>query len=55
MITGGHRGLRGSISSYVSVPYTFLRSSTPIHFFEANGPYYFITTRTSPRSSASLT
>ncbi len=41
MITGEHRGLWGSISSFVSVPYTFLRSSTPIRFFESNGPYYF--------------
>lgn len=48
MITGEHRGLWGSISSYVSVPYTFLRSSTPIHFFEANGPYYFIYKESAP-------
>ena len=48
MITGNHRGLWGSISSYVSVPYTFLRSSVPIHFFEANGPYYFFYKESNP-------
>ena len=48
MITGNHRGLWGSISSYVSVPYTFLRSFTPIHFFEANGPYYFFYKESAP-------
>lgn len=48
MITGNHRGLWGSITSYVSVPYTFLRSSTPIHFFEANGPHYFFYKESGP-------
>ena len=48
MITGSHRGLWGSISSYVNVPYTFLRSPEPIHFFEANGPYYFFYKESGP-------
>ena len=48
MITGNHRGLWGSIDSFVSVPYTFLRSSTPISFFEANGPHYFIYKESAP-------
>ena len=48
MITGEHRGLWGSISSFVSVPYTFLRSSTPVHFFEANGPCYFFYKESAP-------
>ena len=40
--TGNHRGYWGSISSYVNVPYTFLRSPSPIIFNEMNGPYYFV-------------
>ena len=40
-LTGSHIGYWGSASTYVSVPYTFLRSETPIHFSEVNGPYYF--------------
>jgi gliding motility-associated-like protein len=48
MITGNHRGLWGSISSYVSVPYTYLRSSILIPFFEANGPFYFFYKESAP-------
>ncbi len=42
LITGTHRGLWGGVSSYVSVPYTFLRSSSLIPYHSANGPYFFI-------------
>ena len=48
LLTGEHRGLWGSITSFVSVPYTFLRSTTPIRFFEANGPYYFFYKESAP-------
>ena len=48
LLTGEHRGLWGSLTSYVSVPYTFLRSSTPVFFHDLNGPYYFIYKESAP-------
>ena len=41
-ITGSHRGYWGSVSTYVNVPYTFLRSSSPIFYDQLNGPFFFI-------------
>lgn len=40
-LTGSHIGYWGSASTYVSVPYTFLRSETPILPNKLNGPYYY--------------
>ncbi len=48
LLTGEHRGIWGSLTSYVSVPYTFLQSSTPIFFHDLNGPYYFIYKESAP-------
>ena len=48
LLTGNHRGYWGSVSSYVSVPYTFLRSSSPIPFNSYNGPYYLIYKESAP-------
>ena len=47
-ITGSHRGYWGSVSTYVDVPYTFLRSSSPINFDILNGPFFFIYKESGP-------
>ncbi len=47
-ITGSHRGYWGSVSTYVDVPYTFLRSTSPINFDIVNGPFFFIYKESGP-------
>ena len=47
-ITGSHRGYWGSISTYVDVPYTFLRSTSPIFFDEVNGPFFLVFKESGP-------
>ena len=48
LLTGNHRGVWGSLSTYESVPYTFLRSSFPIYFHNYNGPNYFYYKESAP-------
>ena len=47
-ITGSHRRYWGSASTYVNVPYTFLRSSSPIFYDRLNGPFFFIYKESGP-------
>ena len=47
-ITGSHQRYWGSASTYVNVPYTFLRSSSPIFYDRLNGPFFFIYKESGP-------
>ena len=47
-ITGSHRGYWGSVSTYVNVPYTFLRSSSRFFFDTQNGPFFFVYKESGP-------